>query len=83
MHPLYEHFANLLLRAMYLYIGVGTLVAPVIIVAGLTRVDSEARGSGLGFRLIIFPGTVALWPLLLKRYIRGAGEPPLQKDPHR
>jgi hypothetical protein len=31
---------------------------------GLQRLDAAARGSGLGFRLLITPGIVALWPLV-------------------
>jgi hypothetical protein len=80
---MYEQFATALVTAIYVYMVIGAVVALVVVSFGLTRVDSEARGAGLGFRLIIFPGAVALWPLLLKRYIRGRGEPPAQKDPHR
>jgi hypothetical protein len=36
---------------------------------GIYRLDKQARQSSLGFRLIILPGVVALWPLLLKRWI--------------
>lgn len=80
---MYEQFANALVIAVYLYVTLGVLVAMVVIGFALERVDSEAQGAGLGFRLIIFPGAVALWPLLIKRFVRGGGEPPMQKDPHR
>lgn len=33
----------------------------------IERVDPSARGSGWGFRLLILPGVVALWPLLWAR----------------
>jgi hypothetical protein len=80
---MYELSMNVLVTTLYLYLVTGSVVAIVILAFGLTRLDSETEYAGIGFRLIIFPGTVALWPLLLKRYVRGGGEPPLQKDPHR
>ena len=80
---MYELSMNVLVVMIYLYVVVGSVVAIVILAFGLTRLDIETEQAGIGFRLIIFPGTVALWPLLLKRYLRGRGEPPVQKDPHR
>lgn len=80
---MYSQIASLLLTVIYAYAAVGGLVALAVLGAGLERVDHEAEGAGIGFRAIIFPGAVALWPLLLVRAIRGGGEPPLQKDPHR
>ncbi len=79
---MYEHLANAFVIAVYAYVALGALTG-VLIVSGLGRVDSEARGSGAGFRIIIFPGIIALWPLMLKRFVQGRGEPPTQKDPHR
>jgi hypothetical protein len=80
---MYEHLINALVIAVSLYLGAGVLVAMVIVSFGLRRLDSEAESAGIGFRMLIFPGTVTLWPILLKRYVVGGGEPPLQKDPHR
>ena len=49
---------------------------------GITRVDTAARGTSLGFRLLLLPGSVALWPLLAWRWRRG-GEPPVERTAHR
>ncbi|MBL9173625.1 MAG: hypothetical protein JNL10_08830 [Verrucomicrobiales bacterium] len=35
---------------------------------GLPAVDTNTRGAGVGFRWIITPGIVALWPLLAWRW---------------
>jgi len=45
--------------------------------------DSEAQGSGIGFRLLILPGVAAFWPMFLYRWRRGIAEPPVEKNPHR
>jgi len=39
---------------------------------GVQRVDVEARGAGLGFRALIFPGVVALWSVWLRLWEPGA-----------
>jgi hypothetical protein len=83
VHPMYEHFLNALVLAVYAYVTAGALVALVIVSFGLTRLDSEAEHAGIGLRALVFPGAVALWPILLKRYLLGGGQPPIQKDPHR
>ena len=61
-----EWFANLLIG----YLALGILFAMAFATAGIGRVDPVAKDSGVGFRLIIFPGVVAMWPWLLKRWIR-------------
>ncbi len=45
----------------------GVLFAIPFLMIVISRMDSGAKGSGLPFRLIVFPGVVALWPLLLHR----------------
>jgi hypothetical protein len=61
-----EWFVN----ALYAYAAVGLVFACVFVSIGIGRVDPVALGSGLGFRLIVLPGSVALWPRLLLRWIR-------------
>jgi len=61
-----EWFANLFIG----YLALGILFALAFVAIGIGRVDPVAKDSSVGFRLIIFPGVVALWPWLLKRWIR-------------
>ena len=53
-----------------LYVLVGAIFAVAFVLRGVERIDSQARGAGLGFRALIFPGAVAFWPLLLRRWWR-------------
>jgi hypothetical protein len=81
MGPLmYLLSAEAFVIAIHGYFVVGTLAAVLFVIVGLERIGSEAKESGVGFRVIIFPGLVALWPLLLPRAIV---LPESQKDPHR
>ena len=65
------------------YAVVGLLFAFVFISVGIHHVDSLAKGSTWGFRLIILPGVAGLWPLLMRRWISGSGEPPIERNAHR
>ena len=52
------------------YAAVGVLFAVAFATWGIQRVDPAAKGAPLGFRLLILPGSAALWPLLLGRWMR-------------
>lgn len=59
-----------IVTALSLYALAGVLFAIYFVIAGAGRIDSAARGARLGFRAFIFPGSVALWPILLIKCIR-------------
>ena len=50
------------------YLIVGAVVAIPLHLAGLRRIDPAVTDSGIGFRMLVTPGMVALWPLLLVRW---------------
>ena len=64
------------LLALGVYLGVGVLFAVPFAFVGAARIDPDAAGATLGFRLLILPGAAALWPVLLVRWRRG-GPPAL------
>jgi hypothetical protein len=78
-----ETLAQAFVVALALYAGVGFVFAILFVSIGVSHLDAEARGAGLGFRLIILPGVAALWPLLFYRWARGITEPPIERNPHR
>ena len=82
MAPMFEQIASLLVDAFYLYALLGLIFALAFVTIGVQRIDSQATGSSTGFRLLIFPGSAAFWPLLLRRWIAGRNEPPEESDPH-
>ena len=63
---------DLLLLAAGLYLPRGFLFGLAFVTAGVTRVDPAARGTSPAFRLVILPGSVALWPILLTKWVRTA-----------
>ena len=59
--------AEIIVAILITYGILGVLFAIPFLVFGIGRLDLRAKGAGLAFRLIVFPGVVALWPLLLRR----------------
>jgi hypothetical protein len=71
----------LLLLAIYLFCGF--MFAIPFVWLGVGKIDPHAAHGSWGFRILIIPGTMFLWPLLAARWIKGAGEPPEENNAHR
>jgi len=71
------------LLAFAVYLACGFVFAIPFVIVGVKRIDSHATHGSWGFRLLILPGTIFLWPLLAKRWLSGAGEPPEERNAHR
>ena len=54
------------------YLACGLLFGAAFVTAGVGRLDPGARGTSVGFRLLILPGSAALWPFLAVRWVRAA-----------
>jgi hypothetical protein len=80
---MYERLATCFVYAFYLFFGLGLLFAVAFVTTGVQRLDPNAKGSGVAFRLLILPGSAAFWPLLLRRWIRGDRDVPEERNPHR
>ncbi|MEM7610333.1 MAG: hypothetical protein AAF270_01560 [Pseudomonadota bacterium] len=66
-----------------LYSLAGLVVGLFFVALGVTRVDPAARGTGVGFRLLLLPGSVLLWPMLLLRWIKPKQLGALERNAHR
>ena len=78
-----ETFTKAIVYALAAYASLGLVFAVPFVWLGVQRLDSEAQGSGIGFRLLILPGVTAFWPIFLYRWRRRIAEPPIEKNPHR
>jgi hypothetical protein len=61
--------AEWLINLLGVYTGIGLLFAIAFLTVGISQVDPDSKGSGVGFRLIILPGVAALWPVLFTRWV--------------
>lgn len=83
MAPMFEALVTTFVYALTAYAGVGLLFAAAFVWVGVERLDTQARGAGIGFRLLVLPGVAAFWPLFLQRWARGVVEPPVEVNSHR
>ncbi len=75
--------AELIVSLSGLYAAIGFLVAPILIFWASERFDGSISESTRGFRLLVLPGAILLWPILLRRTWAGAGRPPVERNAHR
>ena len=75
--------ATVFLTLVGVYLGCGLLFAIPFALVGVKKIDPHAAHGSWGFRLLIIPGTMAFWPMLLKRWASGMTEPPEECSAHR
>ena len=75
--------AAIFLAILGVYLGCGLAFALPFAFIGAGKIDSHASHGSWGFRLLILPGAMALWPWLLRRWLSGVHESPEECTPHR
>jgi hypothetical protein len=75
--------AAILLILCGVYLACGLVFAVPFVLVGVGKVDPHAAHGTWGFRLLILPGTILLWPLLAQRWLKGVHGPPEEKNAHR
>ena len=65
-----EAVIKILFLLMGLYLVAGLVFAVIFLIKGIEKTDEGAHGGTWGFKLIIIPGILALWPVLLKKWIK-------------
>jgi hypothetical protein len=65
-----EFAAQALLAAAAGYAAIGLVVGAPFVTIGIARVDPGARGTPWTFRALILPGVIALWPIVLRAWLR-------------
>ena len=53
-----------------IYLVVGFLFMIPFIIKGVNKIDEDAPGSSIGFRIIIIPGVIVFWIVLLRKWIK-------------
>lgn len=75
--------ASLLVGLAGLYAAAGIVFAIPFAARGVERIDPLGAGAPWSFRLLVVPGTVVFWPLLLLRWAAGSVAPPVEVNAHR
>jgi hypothetical protein len=61
---------TIILIIVAIYLLAGLVFAIPFVLKGVIKIDESAHGTKWGFRLIILPGTIVFWPVLLKKWLR-------------
>ena len=75
--------AGFIVSALATYLVCGMVFAAVFLWRWVGRLDPLAAHGTFGFRMLVFPGVTALWPLFVMRLVRGDNEPPDEWTAHR
>jgi len=54
----------------YAYLAIGFLFGLWFIFKGVQKIDAGVQNVKWVLRLMILPGTMALWPVLLQKYLK-------------
>ena len=57
------------LLTLAIYVAIGSILAVPFLIFGIGRVDHAAKGTPWTFRVLVLPGVIALWPLMLRRWL--------------
>ncbi len=70
------------LRLLGIYLAIGFLFAVPFAFFGAKKIDPSAVQGTWGFKVLIIPGAMIFWPLLMRRWFRN-GQPPEECSAHR
>lgn len=62
------------------YLAVGVVFAVPFVLVGLGRIDPVAKGAPVRVRLLLLPGSAALWPLMAARVMRSRSKNETRSD---
>lgn len=73
-----EGLANSIVMVLGIYAVIGLLVGLAFMFGGAGKIDPAAKGKGMPWRvrLLVLPGIVGLWPIMLLKLFRQT-EPPV------
>lgn len=75
-------WAEIIVYSTFVYLAIGVLFALWFVALGITKLDDSAKGTSIGFRLLIFFGAIPFWILLAWRILKGETRP-TEKNAHR
>lgn len=75
-------WAEIIVYTFFVYPAIGFLFALWFVAFGITKLDDSAKGTGSGFRLLIFFGAIPFWILLAIRFLK-SDKRPTEKNAHR
>ena len=60
--------ATILVNLAGLYLVIGLIFAIWFVIKGARTVDPAVEGTSIVFKLLIIPGSILLWPVLMRKW---------------
>lgn len=57
----------ILVYLLYLYLLIGVVVSIWFAFYKVARIDEGAKATSIGFKLLLLPGSILLWPIVLHK----------------
>jgi hypothetical protein len=61
---------EIILIIVVLYLGLGAVFVIPFLIKGIQKVDEGTKGSTIGFKIMIIPGSIVFWPVLMKKWLK-------------
>lgn len=62
--------AMIFVMIFYIYLAIGLVFALWFVTRGVDKIDAGMHGVHWGVRALLVPGSTALWPVLLRKYLK-------------
>ena len=59
---------SFILTFVAIYLLIGLIFSVFFLIKGLTQLDAATEGSGLFFKMLIFPGLLVFWPIIALKW---------------
>jgi Na+-driven multidrug efflux pump len=66
---------SVVLWIVLIYLIAGLLFVLPFLLKGIKKIDEGAHGSSIGFYIIIIPGVIVFWPVLLRKWMKTPPSP--------
>ena len=63
---------TIILYIISIYLALGFLFMIPFIIKGVNKMDEGAHGGSIGFRIIIIPGVIVFWIILLNKWVKAS-----------
>ena len=70
---------SIILFIILIYLIAGALFVIPFLYKGIHVTDESVHGSSIGFYIIIIPGVIVFWPILLKKWMKMRPPKPFPK----
>lgn len=61
---------NFVVNLLGLYVLLGAIFSIAFLWKGIDKIDQNAKDSHWTFKALTVPGTIALWPILLRKWLQ-------------